>query len=209
MSIGANFSSSEVPYTKTIPLGPFTKHTSAMELYNPFARFFSGEVNLDRIPILFNNKKNELQHKRIGIFPGGFSLQKRWPLRHFQFINSEVKKQGYSTHWYLGPKEDNIDYLNLEYGEVSRNLSISELMSSMSQNVLNISNDTSMMHLSGALGIRTFGIFGPSLPGQWWHYPPPSRFFQHPDAGTGNGVIQNTDEEYKYWLNPQEILNAI
>jgi ADP-heptose:LPS heptosyltransferase len=208
-SIGARFDNSNDPYTETIAIGPFTKNSSALELYNPFARYLCKNFDLDRIPLLLNYKKNAPPKKRIGIFPGGFSPQKRWPLRHFQYVSSEAKKNGYSTHWYLGPKEDNIYNSNLADENLSRNPSISDLMSSISENILNISNDTSMMHLSGALGIKTFGIFGPSLPKQWWHYPTPSRFFQHLDAGTGNGVIQNTHEEYKYWPTPQEVLNAI
>jgi len=208
-SIGAHFSESKKTYTETITLGPFTEKTSAMELYNPFARYFCNDFDFLRIPLLLNYNKKFTQHQKIGFFPGGFSRQKRWPLCHFHNINLEVKKRGYSTQWYLGPKEDSIYDSNLRDENVSRNLSISELMSSMSENILNISNDTSMMHLSGALGIRTFGIFGPSLPGQWWHYPAPSRFFQHPDAGTDQGVIKNTSDEYLNWPPPHEILTAI
>lgn len=208
--IGIDFDDVDCDYDDCVKIGPFMADTSACELYNPFARFFDPSVSLERSPRLYKVLNKQLFAKRVGLFPGGGMIQKRWPLRNYLKVESALGEMGYETVWYLGPKESDLAVLDeMQKRRVFINLPMGTLMKSLALNMVNISNDNSMMHLSAAMGLRTIGIFGPSLPGQWWQYELPSRYFQHPRAGCERGIVSNATTEYPFWPETEEIVSAI
>lgn len=208
--IGIDFGDLDCVYDDYVKIGPFLDNTSACELYNPFAQFFNPSVSLEKSPRLYKAINGHLSAKRAGLCPGGGVIQKRWPLRNYLKVESALSKMGYETVWYLGPKESDLAVLNeMQKRKVFINLPMGTLMKSLALNMINISNDNSMMHLSAAMGLRTTGIFGPSLPGQWWQYELPSRYFQHPRAGGEWGIVSNVTTEYPFWPETEEIVSAI
>jgi hypothetical protein len=208
--IGIDFDDVDCVYDFCVKLEPFMSDTSACELYNPFARFFDPAVLLEKSPRLYKGVDKQARAKRIGLVPGCGMIQKRWPLKNFLKVERVLTDKGYEVVWYLGPKESDLCVLNeMQKRKLFISLPIGALMKSFDLNMVNISNDNSMMHLSAAMGFRTMGIFGPSLPGQWWQYELPSRYFQHPKAGSEQGILSSITTEYAFWPEPEEIISAI
>lgn len=208
--IGIDFDDVDGRYDYCVKVGPFMPDTSACELYNSFARFFDPAAPLEKSPRLYKCVDKQACAKRVGLLPGGGMIQKRWPLKNFLRLERVLIDKGYEVVWYLGPKESDLCVLNeMQKRKVFINLPMGTLMKSLALNMVNISNDNSMMHLSAAMGLRTIGIFGPSLPRQWWQYELPSRYFQHPRAGGERGIVSNTTTEYPFWPDTEEIVSAI
>jgi hypothetical protein len=103
--LGISFDGDNSLYDDNIKLGPFSDKTSACELYNPFVRFFDPSTNIEKSPRLYSYSNNRIASKRIGLFPGGGIVQKRWPLQNFLEVEDALLAKGYQTFWYIGPKE--------------------------------------------------------------------------------------------------------
>jgi len=193
-----------------IQCGPFTDSTSACELYNPLVRFFNSAIQLKATP-RFNRIMRQHPIKiRVGIIPGAGCFAKRWPLKNFIAVEKWLSEHEYEPVWFLGPKECDLYHIAQSRGNlVKSNLEAVALIRELSQCDATISNDTALMHLSAALGACTFGIFGPSLPCQWFPYLPPSMHFQHQDAGGEKGVITKPDDAYPNWPATDQIILAL
>jgi hypothetical protein len=189
-------------YDSLIPWGPFNDDTSACEIFNPFARFLNPDARIESIPKLKSSFLSD-GVARIGIVPGAGCIAKRWPLNHFLFVEKWAHANGIETVWFLGPKESDLkSNPSLRTAILKSGLEASALLEALGSCCTVISNDTALMHLSAAIGVATIGIFGPSLPSQWFPYRPPSKAIQHKSAGSEKGVITNIHSDYKYWPEP-------
>jgi len=193
-----------------VQCGPFTDNTSACELYNPLPRFFNSAIQLKSTPRFNRIMRQHPIKTRVGIIPGAGCFAKRWPMTNFITVEKWLSEHEYEPVWFLGPKECDLYHIAQSRGNlVKSSLEAGALIRELSQCDAAISNDTALMHLSAALGVSTFGIFGPSLPGQWFPYLPPSRHFQHQDAGREKGVITKPDDAYPNWPAADQIILAL
>ena len=193
-------------YDHLVGSGPFADDTSACELFNPIARFLNPTALIESIPRL---KVEFLPNDavRIGLVPGAGCIAKRWPRKNFLLVEEWANRNGIETVWFLGPKEADLKaHQSLHKCTLRCSLESSKLLDGLGSCRAVVSNDTALMHLSAAIGVTTLGIFGPSLPGQWFPYNAPSKYFQHPNAGTEKGIVGNPDKYYTYWPESVELI---
>jgi hypothetical protein len=205
--IGADIQDDLHPiYHHLVRSGPFKDTTSACELFNCFARFLNPDVSIDAVPKL-TMPLSSPDKKRIGLVPGAGCNAKRWPKTNFRLVEDWASANQIETVWFLGPKEVGLEKdLEIQTCKLRGSLEASKLLQELGSCNVVVSNDTALMHLSAAIGVATLGIFGPSLPGQWFPYHPPSKYFQHDNAGSEKGIIIEPDERYAFWPESSELI---
>ena len=109
-----------------------------------------------------NDNKNNII---IGI--GGSGPTKQWKINNYlSLINKLNKKYTNCKFIIAGGKEDieNFEFLKKSFKEKNLlslcNLNIEEAISFIVSSKMYIGNDTGFMHISGMLGVKTFGLFG-------------------------------------------------
>ena len=109
-----------------------------------------------------NNNKNNII---IGI--GGSGPTKKWKINNYlSLINILNKKYTDCKFIIAGGAEDieNFQFLKKNFKEKDLlslcNLNIEEAISFIVSSKMYIGNDTGFMHISGMLGVKTFGLFG-------------------------------------------------
>lgn len=195
-------------YDHTVRIGPFAGQTSATELFNPVVRFLLPGVAPGTFP-RFRRGSARLPGRRLALVPGAGCAAKRWPLDHFAGLIGGLRRADWEPVWFLGPKESSLlPWIQQRQEPICLRLPSAALKAELARCSLVISNDTALMHLGASLGVPTFGIFGPSSPGQWFPYPLPCRFFQHPQGGREQGVLDQPEQSYIHWPTLDEILEA-
>jgi heptosyltransferase II len=106
--------------------------------------------------------------KKIGIFPGALHQTKRYPLQlHAEVINSlpnEFDILLFGSKNERADVEELISKLNRKVINVCGNLNITELVATMNDLDLIISNDSGPMHIAAALGKKQIALFGATHP---------------------------------------------
>lgn len=103
----------------------------------------------------------------IGIHPGGSSLDKRWPEKHYAELADKLANR-YDANILLlrGPDEieltHNIQEAMQRQAIVYAPKTIRELGAILSQCDLVVCNDSGPMHLAAALNVPTVAVFGPT-----------------------------------------------
>ncbi len=106
------------------------------------------------------------------IHPGSGGQKKCWHLDNVLAVGDKLGKQGYSVLFLLGPAE--VDRFG---GKIIREIQsigiqVSDLQLAQVLGLLTcadtfIGNDSGIMHLSAALGVRTVAMFGPTEPAMY------------------------------------------
>ena len=117
--------------------------------------------------------------KLIVMGTGGGNTKKRWPIVNFMNLKHALTKRGFDTLFIVGPMElalrkgiHGIDKSSV----IADSLPLNLLMGILSHATCVISNDYAVMHIAGALGIKTVGVFLSSDPNQWFPYRDGSTF---------------------------------
>ncbi len=107
-------------------------------------------------------------------FGGGRNVKTRtglkcWPIEHFRSLAERLAASGRQVVW-LGDAEDSRALGNVATGiHLAGKLSEGETAAVLGDCSLAVANDSFLLHLAGALGVRCIGIFGPTNP---FHYRP-------------------------------------
>lgn len=104
-------------------------------------------------------------------FGGGHNVRmsvdlKRWPLESFERLAAQLTDDGCDVVW-LGDDADARRLGSSVPGVVlAGGLTVAQSAAVVSRCDLVIANDTMLLHMAGALGVRALGIFGPTDPAQ-------------------------------------------
>lgn len=105
------------------------------------------------------------QHDII-IHPGSGSPHKNWPIENFIALSEQLKHEGRSVAWCVGPAErERIDQQLPD--AVLQCDSLSDIAANFAAAKLYIGNDSGITHLAAAVGTPTVALFGPTNPDVW------------------------------------------
>jgi len=160
------------------PRPPTNENThTAKFIVNAFQKNGLINENQSRIEDFILHKKSrsyripQSRSQNFLIHPGSGSPLKNWPLDRFVSLSRELKQQGYSSHWIVGPAESKMLPLLTQY-QVSQNDIIQtdqleRIMAVINQANHYIGNDSGMTHLAAIMGVTSTIIFGPSDARRW------------------------------------------
>ena len=107
----------------------------------------------------------------IYIHPGAGKHKNRWGAGGFAAVAREFLRRGHSVSWLEGPQDTGtVDEVTAALGmklPVVRGESIPMLAARFSRAALYLGNDTGPLHLAGAVGCPTVGVYGWSDPMEW------------------------------------------
>jgi len=107
--------------------------------------------------------------KLMVIQPGSGGAKKCWHLENFLAVAGEIDSRGVEILFLLGPAErDRFSDAQIKkissVGKCLKDLSLTQVLGLLSCVDGFIGNDSGITHLAASLGIRTYGIFGPTNP---------------------------------------------
>ncbi len=127
-------------------------------------------------PVLTNKKLSIRRAKSsgktvIGLIPGGSSKEKHWPIsKHLRFIKL-IKSNKTDIRVFIARSElAYMKHFTRQGIKVIFNQPIDKIYDFNRDLDFVIANDTGLMHISGALGIGTLGIFHENTPKVWFTY---------------------------------------
>jgi ADP-heptose:LPS heptosyltransferase len=107
----------------------------------------------------------------IYIHPGAGKLHNRWPADRFAALARDLLGRGHAVSWLEGPQDQGtVDAVTAALGTrlpVIRGESIAMLAARFARAPLYIGNDTGPLHLAGATGCPTVGVYGWTSPEEW------------------------------------------
>jgi ADP-heptose:LPS heptosyltransferase len=105
------------------------------------------------------------------IHPGAGKLKNRWAADRFAAVARELLGRGHPVAWLEGPQDlGTVDAVTAALGTnlpVIRGESIPMLAARFARAALYIGNDTGPLHLAGATGCPTVGVYGWTSPDEW------------------------------------------
>jgi ADP-heptose:LPS heptosyltransferase len=107
----------------------------------------------------------------VYMHPGAGKLKNRWPAERFAAVARELLRLGREIWLLEGPQDSGT--VEAVLGALGRPLpvvrgeSIAELAGRFARAGLYVGNDTGPLHLAGAVGSPTVGIYGWTDPGEW------------------------------------------
>lgn len=118
-------------------------------------------------PALFARAPEEA----VYLHPGAGKPHNRWPAERFAAVARELTERGRSVWWLEGPQDSGTVQSATEalgYSlPVVRGESIPMLAARFARAALYVGNDTGPLHLAGATGCPTVGIYGWTNPSEW------------------------------------------
>lgn len=138
-----------------------------------FPRVWLREETLEKAHILFTSKD-----KWLALAPTAGTAYKMWPAENFIQIGRRFLALGYKIIVLYGSGEAERKaalplLMNLPCHDYGKGKVLSDVAACLSCCSLFIGNDSGLMHLAGAMGVPTLGLFGPSKASQ---YAPSGRF---------------------------------
>jgi len=107
----------------------------------------------------------------VYVHPGAGKVKNRWPAARFGAVASELLARGLDVSWIEGPQDGGcVAEANRTLGRTLPVVSgepIPKLAARFARAALYIGNDTGPLHLAGATGCPTVGIYGWSDPAEW------------------------------------------
>jgi ADP-heptose:LPS heptosyltransferase len=105
------------------------------------------------------------------LHPGAGKLKNRWPAERFAVVAKALLERGLEVHLLEGPQDaGTVDRVLEALGRTLpavRGESIPMLAARFARAALYVGNDTGPLHLAGAVGCPTVGIYGWSDPAEW------------------------------------------
>ena len=129
-----------------------------------------------------------MQEKKVALVPGAKHWNKRWLPEYFIAVASALIKEGYQIEIHGSAEEKALgDSIAKEFSaEQATNycgtFSLEELPTRLASCELAITNDSGLMHLAAAVGVRTVSMFGPTV-----------REFGFMPRGKNVTIIENTN----------------
>jgi heptosyltransferase-2 len=107
----------------------------------------------------------------VYLHPGAGKHHNRWPAERFASLARELVGRGHSVWWLEGPQDQGTveavsSALRMTL-PVVRNEPIATLAARFARAALYIGNDTGPLHLAGATGCPSIGIYGWTDPAEW------------------------------------------
>lgn len=112
---------------------------------------------------------NATKEKKAAICPGAKHWNKRWLVENFVKIAKRLSSQGYAIEVHGAKEEFDLgeQIVNALPSATVKNLcgafTLAELPQKLTACELAITNDSGLMHLANAVGVRTISIFGPTV----------------------------------------------
>jgi heptosyltransferase-3 len=107
----------------------------------------------------------------VYLHPGAGKLKNRWPADRFATVARELRARGHEVWLLEGPQDQGTtDAVRDALGAalpLVRGESIAHLAGRFARAALYVGNDTGPLHLAGAVGAPTVGIYGWTDPGEW------------------------------------------
>jgi ADP-heptose:LPS heptosyltransferase len=107
----------------------------------------------------------------VYLHPGAGKVKNRWPAERFAEVARALLARGCEISWLEGPQDEGcVDRASSALGRslpVVRGETIPMLAARFARAALYIGNDTGPLHLAGATGCPTVGIYGWSNPSEW------------------------------------------
>ncbi len=107
----------------------------------------------------------------IYLHPGAGKHKNRWPAERFAAVARDLLRRGHAVLWLEGPQDSGtVDAATAALGmrlPVVRGESIPMLAARFSRAALYFGNDTGPLHLAGATGCPTVGVYGWTDPAEW------------------------------------------
>ncbi|HEX7078786.1 MAG TPA: glycosyltransferase family 9 protein [Candidatus Eisenbacteria bacterium] len=107
----------------------------------------------------------------VYVHPGAGKLKNRWPAARFATVAAELLARGHDVRLIEGPQDaGTTGAVSAAVGRalpVVRGETIPMLAARFSRAALYVGNDTGPLHLAGAVGCPTVGIYGWSDPNEW------------------------------------------
>lgn len=107
----------------------------------------------------------------VYLHPGAGKLKNRWPADRFATVARAILDRGHSVSWIEGPQDSGcVEAATVALGSslpVVSGEPIARLAARFSKAALYIGNDTGPLHLAGAVGCPTVGLYGWSDPLEW------------------------------------------
>jgi ADP-heptose:LPS heptosyltransferase len=105
------------------------------------------------------------------LHPGAGKLKNRWPVERFAELAAALAAGGLDVHLLEGPQDGGTAAaLGGQLGKalpVVRGESVPMLAARFARAALYVGNDTGPLHLAGAVGCPTVGIYGWTNPDEW------------------------------------------
>jgi ADP-heptose:LPS heptosyltransferase len=107
----------------------------------------------------------------VYIHPGAGKLKNRWPADRFAAVAHDLVGRGYSVWWLEGPQDQGtVEAATAAIRmrlPIVRGEAIPMLAARFARAALYIGNDTGPLHLAGATGCPTVGVYGWTDPAEW------------------------------------------
>jgi heptosyltransferase-2 len=151
---------------KTFFYGFFKKNKSITEEAKNKAKIWMNKKNLDtNCQIFLKEKKIKENNIIIGI--GGSGPTKKWNLENYARLIKKIKKNFPLINIIIaGGKNEKQDFefIKSKLTNIAMlslcDFQISECIKYLTKSKIYVGNDTGFMHLSGMLGLKSFGLFG-------------------------------------------------
>lgn len=107
----------------------------------------------------------------VYIHPGAGKQKNRWPADRFAAVARDLAGRGHPVWWLAGPQDSGtVEAATAALGAnlpVVRGESIPMLAARFARAALYVGNDTGPLHLAGAAGCPTVGVYGWTDPAEW------------------------------------------
>ena len=107
----------------------------------------------------------------VYVHPGAGKLKNRWPADRFAAVIREWLREGRDVQFLEGPQDGGtVEAVHAALGRtlpVVRGESIPRLAARFARASLYLGNDTGPLHLAGAVGAPTLGVYGWTDPAEW------------------------------------------
>jgi ADP-heptose:LPS heptosyltransferase len=107
----------------------------------------------------------------VYIHPGAGKHKNRWPAERFAAVARDLVGRGHAVWWLAGPQDSGtVEAAAAALGmdlPVVRGESIPMLAARFARAALYLGNDTGPLHLAGATGCPTVGVYGWTSPSEW------------------------------------------
>lgn len=159
---------------------------------------------------LLKKLPNTIGKRLIGFHPGSAPnfLWKRWPLQHWAELGQALAEKNYHTLIFGGTDEAKLKRklharLNKDSTIIETDLFTTAAV--MQKCDFMVSNDSGLMHIAAAAGVKTFGLFGPTNERQTG----PRGKDSHVIRAPGSGPVYHTEKNFDLGSKPHETMRAL
>lgn len=181
--------------------------------YSPLPTHYSLTIPLSaqkRAEDLISKFQIPTSKRLVGAHPGSAPnfLWKRWPLKHWVELGERLIKKNYHILIFGGADEIKLKRkLQARLGKYSTIIEtdLSTTAAIMQKCESFVSNDSGLMHLAAAAGVKTYGLFGPTDEKQTG----PRGEDSHAIRAPGTEPVYHTEKNFDLGSQPHETMRAL